>query len=85
MGRRHPEAEVRVDVDFADGHGGGLPQHILRNADRVVHFAPFSLMIFTYSAERARAVQNDGEAGQRFCTSSRMSNLSWGFCPGLNL
>lgn len=50
------------------------------------NFPPFELIISTYLADTLEApCKTIGNSGSLLETSSRISNLSCGFVPGLNL
>ena len=59
------EADVRVDVDFADGAAGGLTELLFRDADGVFEGAAGRVdLADVFLRNGGRAVEDDREAGQ---------------------
>ena len=61
------QAQVRVDVDFADGHGSSFTELVFRNTDSVGQIAAVFVDDFdVFRNDRRSAVQDDRESREPF-------------------
>ena len=85
-GGGHGQTQVAVDIDLADGHLGGVAQHLLGDADGIGHLAAEAVDGFNIGLnDRGRTVQNDGEAGQTLADLLQDIEAQLGLLAGLEL
>ncbi len=82
----HGQTQVGVNVDFAHGHGGGLAQLVLRDADGAGHIAAVGVdHLNKLLGHGGGAVEHDGEVGQTLLDFFQNVKAELGLGAGLEL